>query len=391
MLLHYVLFVSLVPLLQSFVRFDLIQYGRPRIQYNTKSMVRLFSTNIQNVLNGESLSFKDIIRISKSRRDFRYALEIADRMAADLHSISAANITGVIQVYGEAGKLGDALNILRKMEQTNISPNEYHMSALIQACRKVGQWEMALGLYERLPMYGLKENHVISNCILSTLIEAAQYTLAYEIFDRMKTLGIHTVFSYSILMSAFESEGKWEKAIEVYESMGRENIQPNNVIFNSVLKACLRHGQFQKVVDLFHKYSQQVLPDAITYSLVISALGQLGDFDAAYKLFRSVTEPNSEVKVGRSSSPVTVRVDTGVYNAMLVVCSKLGRWQECLAIMSHLNQQSTVRADAKSFATAITCCGKMLRWREALDLYHQLDATGIKLLLVLLSFFAFSI
>lgn len=384
MLIFYLLVLTgFVPLPRSLVRFKLpnrsFQYSVTFKHYSYAS-----NSDTKNTIfhKDDNISFKDLIRTSKQRRDFTQALKLADHMSSNLQSISTANITGIIQVYGEAGKLGDAVNILRKMELLKMAPNEYHLSALIQACRKVGQWEMALGLYERLPMYGIKENHVISNCMLSTLIEASQYSVAYEIFDRMKMLGIHSVFSYSILMSAFEREGKWEKAIEVYEGMGRDNIQPNTVIFNSVLKACLRHGQFQRVFDLFNKSSSRVPSDAITYSLVITALGQLGDFNAAYKLFQSLvqyqpTTPKPSVVSVDGQTPVAAPVlDTGVYNAMLVVCSKVGRWQECLSIINQLKPPSMIRADARSFATVISCCGKALRWRDALDLYHQLSVQG---------------
>ena len=119
-------------------------------------------------------------------------------------SVSAVEITGIIQILGESGRLGDALSVLRQMEEIGMKPNEYHLSALIQACCRANQWEMALSLYERQLSYNIKVNSLTGNCIISTLADTRQFELALDIFNQLKKLNLLTEFSYSVMIIACE-------------------------------------------------------------------------------------------------------------------------------------------------------------------------------------------
>ena len=353
-------------------------------------------------------TINDLLKESRRYGNYTTAVNEAKGMLQTIKTVSAVEITGIIQILGESGRLGDAISVLRQMEESGVKPNEYHLSALIQACRKANQWEMALSLYERQSSYNIKINSVTGNCIISTLADARQFELALDIFNQLKRLHLLTEFSYSAMIIACERQGMWQEAIDIYLSMKNEKCTPNTITFNNVLKACINNGQYHKACDIFYDSSNNVVGDTITYSLIIVAHGNLGQFDQAWRLFFSmdcgsdtvlpslsnslqniaidtsddISDNIKNFMISNSNSKFSVKRDCGVYNAMISTCSKTKHWKEAIFLLDCMGvgkQKSLdklrVYPDIKTFTSVINCLGESHQWQEAYQVFQRYNSS----------------
>lgn len=361
------------------------------------------------------VSLNDIIRESKIKRNYSYAIEVADKLTQNLSELSPTEITGVLQIYGESNRLGDALAVCRDLEKLNILPNAYHLSVLIKACRKAGQWELAMGLYERRTQYNISsvdDIAAVSNSLLATLLDCKQFSLVNDLFNQMRSTCVLSTYTYAMMISALDKQGRLSDSVELYNSMftSPTGIPPNTVCLNNALSSCLNHGQFQSAIDLFTRdclVQRKVRPDAATCSVIIAAYGVLGDFQNAWRLFHAMDDMNklsthtfvykpgnskrststgssirSESITGSQFESVRICRDTGVYNAMLGACQKTGRWRESVVLLGRMGRHSRDSAiervfpDSRSFSSAISCCGAAFRWREVMQIFNSIELEG---------------
>ena len=176
----------------------------------------LFSSNIIPVRPNNNIdnnkTFNELIRKGQITGDFSEAISLADDMMSSFGTgkLSAVNITGIIQTYGETRRLGDALAILKKMELLDMKPNAYHLSSLLHACRKAKQYDIALVLYEtKISKYGYADNIAILNCLITIYLESKQVDMAYTIFNKIRNLNLQSIFLYSTMIVAFDQQGNF--------------------------------------------------------------------------------------------------------------------------------------------------------------------------------------
>ena len=328
----------------------------------------------------------------KKTGDFSSALALAEKLEQSLAvegnrtTITAAALAGagvvtgpsqavtsIIRLYGEAGELGRALSTLNRIQSDwHVEPCEHHFGALIQAARKSRQCDIALELFERMKSrFHLKRNTVVYNCMIRAASEAGRLELVLDLFSGMEVERVpKDAFTFSGVISACEQLGQWERAVRFYDEMLRDGVaRPSVVVLNTCLQACVTGRQWRRALELLvqAKNNLSLEPDAISYSLVITACGLAQQKDIAERVFRSF--PNQQ------------RRDTGLCNAMLTAYERSGvqYWPQALDLLQEMASGKVrhARPDSKSFAVVITACGRAGEWKRCMELYAQMGTQGI--------------
>lgn len=121
-------------------------------------------------------------------------------------NLTSSGLTSVIQIFGLASMVDDAVSSLEKATQKGLKLNHYHFNACINACK----------------------NH-------------KRYDLAMQIFDKMKSDNIvPTVQTLSIIISICSATGEWNKAYELFSSVPAGNRDAK--LYSSILLACDKAG-----------------------------------------------------------------------------------------------------------------------------------------------------
>lgn len=78
--------------------------------------------------------------------------------------------------------------------------------------------------------------------------------------------------TYSAVISACSSAGRWQEAEQLFERMLAETVpdcQPNTITYSSLISACERGGRLDRALDWFERMkSAGVQADLITFRLV---------------------------------------------------------------------------------------------------------------------------
>lgn len=103
-------------------------------------------------------------------------------------------------------------------------------------------------------------------------------------------------FNCSALISACATAGKWQEALDVFNSMKQAAINdpdcsPNTITYSSLISACAAGSRLDKALQVYDEMQEARLqPDHITYSTLISAYEKAGDFAEALALLDKLHE-----------------------------------------------------------------------------------------------------
>lgn len=105
--------------------------------------------------------------------------------------------------------------------------------------------------------------------------------MALAIFDLVPA----DVFTYSALISACETVGMWELALNLLEKMSQYRLQKNGICCSAAISACRVPAKWQHACDLLQQISvDSMLRDDISCTATMGTCGQSSEWQHALDL-----------------------------------------------------------------------------------------------------------
>src|SRR4051794_3650306 len=96
------------------------------------------------------------------------------------------------------------------------------------------------------------------------------------------------------MISGYAYYGYVQQAIQIFDEICKDGIQPNDITFISLLHACSHGGlpdQSLQIIKLM-KNKFGIIPDVKHHSCVVDALGRSGRLDEAYNYIQQMESTN---------------------------------------------------------------------------------------------------
>lgn len=378
--------------------------------------------NAHNAAGDNSLPYE--------RNDWRQALQLLDWTDQLSVPKTLPICNAVLVAMSRAGEVAQAKNLLNKMMkkatiprinhnrpkrdhsdnpmELYAKPNVVSYNSVIAACIKAGRWEEALkysDLCLRAP--GVRADtytytHSIRACAKLGRLDRA-LSLWQVAKDRKLPLDAHAytsiIHACSIKQQQTTSSSQknnypnnatvvigWTKALELLQEMENRNIQPTEVTYSAVIHACGNAGQWEKALSLFDqmKLRQHVLvPSRITYNGVLTALSR------AAKLTPTSSHPSDATTTNETLDRIWAHADrllqemefNGIekdgftYSAALSCCHN--KWEQALQLIEQMRKVTSTVPNKIAYTAAIVSCGKAGQVHAALDLFQNMKNDGI--------------
>ncbi|XP_017430149.1 pentatricopeptide repeat-containing protein At1g76280 isoform X4 [Vigna angularis] len=261
-------------------------------------------------------SFNDIIHGCANQKNYILAKKLMLQMENLGLQPSCHTYNGIIKAAVSHGNVGDAIGVLKKMQQKNLKPNDSTLATLSITCSKALQLDLAEAFLNQISecLYPHPYNALLASCD-----ELNQPERAVQVFAKMKQKKVlpnirtcELLFSlFGVVNAPYEDSdilsqvdaAKRIKAIEKYmatngikhshlsiknvilleddnfyealnllKQVKLDGIQPDVLLFNTVLKqACYKErvDVIEFIVELMHR--EKVPPDPRTCGYVFSA------------------------------------------------------------------------------------------------------------------------
>ncbi|KAJ3695029.1 hypothetical protein LUZ60_000406 [Juncus effusus] len=196
---------------------------------------------------------------------------------------TSASWNSIIAGYANLGDYKEALKLFNSMQNENFTPNSITFVTVLSLCAKLADLETGLRVRDLIINNNLKKDIFVKTALLGMYVKCGLVNEARKEFDSIKN---KDVFAWSSMISGYSQNGRANEALELFKSMILQNCQPNEVTLVSVLSACAQIGSnvehFACIVDLYCKAGRvneaykfilqmKIEPNAIIWGSLLSA------------------------------------------------------------------------------------------------------------------------
>lgn len=211
-------------------------------------------------------------------------LGLANSIFSQMPEKNVISWNAMISSYLQGGCLLDACNLFFKMLSSGVEPDETTLVSILSACAQLGDLVLGDKILDYISSnHRVKHTITLHNAVIDMYSKCGSIGKAFELFLEMPE---KNVVSWNIMIGALALHGDGYRAIQLFEEMQVEGIQPDKITFTGLLSACCHCG----LVDIGRYYFEKMgqtyrLPYEIEhYACMVDILGRGGLLDAAVKL-----------------------------------------------------------------------------------------------------------
>ncbi|KAL7598793.1 hypothetical protein Lser_V15G26575 [Lactuca serriola] len=200
--------------------------------------------------------------------------------------------SAMIACYAKNGRPLDALQLFSEMmlEVHESTPNSVTMVSVLQACAALGALEQGKLLHAYILRKRLDSVLPVIASLIAMYTRCGDLEMGKRVFDQMVR---RDVVSWNAMISGYGMHGFGEKAIEVYNEMLRNKIDPSPITFVSVLGACSHAGLVEDGKRLFESIRKPIIEH---YACMVDLLGRANRLEEAAKIIQEMrSEPGPKV------------------------------------------------------------------------------------------------
>lgn len=216
---------------------------------------------------------------------------VFDRMAKrDLVSWNA-----IVAGHAQNGHIFKALSLFNEMRTTLQRPDSITVVSLLQGCASTGALNQGKWIHNFVIRSCLRPCILVDTALVDMYSKCGDLDAAQKCFDGMAQ---HDLVSWSIIISGYGCHGKGETALRMYSEFLRTGIEPNHVIFLSVLSTCSHNGLVQHGLSIFQSMTEDfgIAPNLEHRACIVDLLSRAGRVEEAYNFYRRMfQEPTIDV------------------------------------------------------------------------------------------------
>ncbi|KAG0447716.1 hypothetical protein HPP92_028186 [Vanilla planifolia] len=275
-------------------------------QKNAVSWTAIISGYVQNGLDEEAL--KTFCEMRKAgavpdRATFSSVLSASAELALlvlgrQLHccvlqlGLSSNVFVGsaLLDMYAKCGCLGDTEEAFREIP----NPNIVSWNALVAAHAQNGRAREAVGLFDEMVCRGIKPDSVTFLSILSACSHAGFVEEGLEFFDAIEK---PTKEHYACAVDLLGRVGRFD---DVESLLNRMPFAADDIIWNSVLNSCRKHGKEDLAKRAADKLFGMDLSDAAPYVIMSNIYSRAGRWEEAAGVKKLMRERGVRKETGYS-------------------------------------------------------------------------------------------
>ncbi|PIN02792.1 hypothetical protein CDL12_24691 [Handroanthus impetiginosus] len=298
------------------------------------------------------------------------------------------------------------------------------------------EWIPAFGFFKWAELWkGATHSPDLYNLMFDNLGKMRKFDIIWELMEEMKELeGYITLDTMTKIMRRLANAGKYDDAIEAFETMERFGIDKDITAMNRLIDALVKQGSVEIAEHVFLKFKEHIPPTSQTYNMLVHGWCKIRQIDKAKKTldemkghgfypdsvtytcfieaycrekdFRKVDTTLQEMKKnGCHPSVVTYTImmkalakaketdkamevyeqmkqnncspDASFYNVFINALSKAGRLKDSDAVFEDMSKQG-VTPDVSTYNTLILIAAQSLQEEKALSLLMKMEESQCK-------------
>ncbi|KAJ7541880.1 hypothetical protein O6H91_10G080800 [Diphasiastrum complanatum] len=315
---------------------------------------RVHALIVQTGLDSNILLGNTLVNMYANCGSVLWARRVFDSMSE--HNVFSWNT--IISAYANDGQREEVISLFQQMQQTGIPPKKATFVVALKACARIPALEMGKQLHSDIIKSGFESDIIVGSTLVDMYAKCGCIEDACQVFNNMHQ---RDVVSWNAMITGFTRHRLGKEALNLYEQMKQEGVQPNNVTYVVLLKACASIAALEKGKqlhsDIMKSGSESDLIVGNTLVDMYAKCGRIGD---ARQVFNNIH--------GR---------DVVSWNVMIAGYVQHGFGKKALDLYNRMKQEG-VQADNVTYIVLLKACGSIAALKQGKQLHSDIIKNGFQ-------------
>merc|ERR1719399_1895418 len=266
-----------------------------------ESAMKLFVEMKRQVPNHSKCSvvFSTLVKAFTQRKEMHRAMELYNEMKKETASCSLVTYNTLIDACARVGEMEKATTLFRDMCECGVDPDLITYSTVIKGYCVQGDLEQAIQLFTLMRKRGIKPDAILFNSILDGCARKKMRTLTEQVLADMEEAGVApSNFTLSILVKLYGRCRDVEEAFKVVETLPKKyGFEVNATVYTCLMSTCISNGRLEKALEVFRTMKEgKCEADPRTYQTLINGCVKQGSLEDAVKLLDDALGLNGDRK-----------------------------------------------------------------------------------------------
>ncbi|KAJ7290856.1 hypothetical protein O6H91_05G071700 [Diphasiastrum complanatum] len=308
---------------------------------------------VQSVLDSNIVLANTLVRMYSKCGSVLHAHEVFSNMPQhDVYSWTA-----IISAYADSGEVEEAINLFQQMQETGLAPDKVLFVVVLKACARVAALEQGRQLHSEIVKRGFQSDVIVGSTLVNMYAKCGCTEDARELFDNMSE---RNVVSWNAMIAGYAQNGLSKGALALYEQMKHEGMQPDNVTFVLLLKACASLSTIEQGKQLHSDIIKRGFQsEVVVCNTLVDMYAKCGCTEDARELFDNMSER-----------------DVVSWNAMIAGYAQNGLGKEALALYEQMKQEG-MQPDNVTVVLLLEACASLAALEQGKQLHTDIIKRGL--------------
>uniref|UniRef100_A0A0E0CXT4 Uncharacterized protein n=1 Tax=Oryza meridionalis TaxID=40149 RepID=A0A0E0CXT4_9ORYZ len=257
----------------------------------------------------------------------------------------------MLAVYTNNEMHVEAVELFMRMQKDGIEPDAVTLATLLPSCGEVSALSLGKRIHEVIKRRRMCSSMLLENALMDMYANCGCLKEARDVFDSM---GTRDVVSWTSIISAYGRHGHGREAIDLFEKMRGQGLEPDSIAFVAILAACSHAGLLDMGKHYFYSMTSEfhIAPKLEHYACMVDLLGRAGCIREAYDFIMVMPiKPNervwgallgacrihSNMDIGLLAADSLLRLapkQTGYYVLLSNIYARARRWADVSMVRS---------------------------------------------------------
>lgn len=194
--------------------------------------------------------------------------------------------TAMIAGYVQHGHGQEALMLFQQMEQDGVEPNQATFVCILKACSTIAALDQGKLIHECILRNGFESDEIVGSMLVDMYAKCGSIHDACRVFGKLPKWD---VIAWSVMIAGYAQHNDYKMALQLFEDMQQEGLQPDVVTFVSLLSACSHVGLMAEGCHVFTSMGEGhgIVPTVDHYNCMVDLLGRTGRLSEAADLLKA--------------------------------------------------------------------------------------------------------
>ncbi|VAI71403.1 unnamed protein product [Triticum turgidum subsp. durum] len=266
----------------------------------------------------------------------------------------------LIAGYVENDMGNEALMLFSQMRVQGSSPDAISVVNALSACVCLGDLLIGKCFHTYAVKHAFLSNIYVNTALLNLYNKCADLPSAQRVFREMNDRNSVT---WGAMIGGYGMQGDSAGSIDLFNEMLKDNIQPNDVVFTSILSTCSHTGMVSVGKKCFESMAQyfNITPSMKHYACMVDVLSRAGNLEEALEFIQKMPmqadisvwgaflhgcKLHSRLEFGEEAINRMMVLHPGTpdfYVLMSNLYTSYGRWDKSLAIRRSMQERGLVK------------------------------------------------